>query len=95
VQSRPIYQEKCGAFDQDYTEKLQGLCARLTVEGGYSHEPARAARVLRITIEGLWLDPIFATVAYSRTEALQTAYLSAAALFPRHFTENGLIPPAP
>ncbi len=91
VQSRPIYQEKCGAFDQFYTERLQELCAQLIAEGGYAHDPARAARVLRITSEGLWLDPIFMAVAYSREEALHTAYLCAAALFPRHFNASGLM----
>lgn len=91
VQSRPIYQEKCGAFDQFYTQQLQDICGKLIAEGDYTHDADRAARVLRVTIEGLWLDPIFMTIPYSRDEALRTAYLCAAALFPMHFCETGLI----
>ena len=51
----------------------------------------RSARVLRVTIEGLWLDIMSMTTPYSRDEAIRTVYVCAAALFPRHFGEAGLI----
>lgn len=91
AQSRPIYQEKCGANDQFYIQQLQEICARLIAEGDYGYDAARAARVLRVTTEGLWLDLISMTVPYSRDEAIRTAYLCASGLFPRHFNASGLI----
>jgi hypothetical protein len=63
----------------------------LIAEGGYGHNPELAARVLRVTIEGMWLEFVFATTPYSREEALSTAYLCASALFPKHFGPSGLL----
>jgi TetR/AcrR family transcriptional repressor of bet genes len=47
--------------------------------------------VLRVTIEGLWLDIMSMTTPYSRDEAIRTVYVCASALFPQHFGENGLL----
>ena len=91
AQSRPIYQEKCAANDQACNAELEEVCARLISEGGYAHNAARVARVLRVTIEGLWLDILSMTTPYSRDEAIRTVYVCAAALFPRHFGEMGLL----
>ncbi|MGB8313090.1 MAG: hypothetical protein WCE69_01240 [Aestuariivirga sp.] len=71
-----------------------GVCrsaAQLIAEGGYSHNAARVARVLRVIVEGLWLDIMSMTTPYSRNEAILTVYVCAAALFPKHFGEAGLL----
>jgi len=90
AQSRPIYQEKCGPNDMAYITMLEGVCARLIAEGGYGLHVARAARVVRVTVEGVWMDLINMTAPYSREEALKTVYLSASSLFPKHLTADGL-----
>ncbi len=95
AQSRPIYQERCSGNDEDYIRRLEGLCARMVAENGYSGSPERIARVLRVTVEGVWLDMMTISAPYSRDEALATVMTSAAAFFPRHFDETGLVPPAP
>jgi TetR/AcrR family transcriptional repressor of bet genes len=91
AQSRPLYQESCGSNDEDYNRRLEQITADLLREGGYAGHPARVARVLRVTVEGVWLDLMTMNAPYSRDEALRTAHTAAAAFFPRHFTENGLI----
>ena len=49
------------------------------------------ARVLRVTIEGLWLDIMSMTTPYSSDEVIRMVYVYAVALFPRHFGEAGLL----
>ncbi len=90
AQSRPMYQERCGSNDEAYIRQLESICAALGAAGGYGGTPARTARVLRVTIEGVWLDLMTMTDAYGRDEALATVYACATAFFPRHFTEAGL-----
>ncbi|MGQ0609818.1 MAG: TetR/AcrR family transcriptional regulator [Paracoccaceae bacterium] len=85
AQSRPIYQQRCGANDAVYNATLEGLCARMMQEHGYPGDPARVGRVLRLAIEGSWLDMMIMSEAYSRGEALATVMTVAAAFFPRHF----------
>lgn len=90
AQSRPIYQEACGSKDEAYNTTLETVCAALIAEGGYAGCPARIARVLRVTIEGVWLDLMTMSHPYSRDEALATVMTCAAAFFPRHFGEGRL-----
>ena len=90
AQSRPMYQEKCGANDMAYITMLEGVVYRLINEGGYKLDTERAARVIRVTIEGVWMDLLTMTAPYDRDEALKTVFLSASTLFPKHFGENGL-----
>ena len=90
AQSRPIYLEQCGANDRDYIVMKEEVCRRLVAEGGYSIDPARAARVLRVTIEGVWLDLMATAEPYSKDEALKTVFFCAAAFFPDHFSVEGL-----
>lgn len=90
AQSRPFYQERCGANDDAYIAMLEGVCARLIAEGAYDLDPARAARVVRVTVEGVWMDLLSMRNPYSREEAIKTVFLSASCLFPRHFDANGL-----
>jgi AcrR family transcriptional regulator len=90
AQSRPVYQEKCGANDREYIRTLEAVCAALVAETGTRFDPARVARILRVTIEGTWLDLITMTAPYSRDEALATAYECASAFFPGQFDSGGL-----
>ena len=89
AQSRPIYQEKCDAYDQACNRELEEVCARLIAEGGYGHNAARVARLLRVTVEGLWLDIMSMTTPYSRDEAIRTVYVCASRCFPA-FRGEGL-----
>jgi TetR/AcrR family transcriptional repressor of bet genes len=91
AQSRPMYQDRCGSNDAAYIARLQDICAALTAEGGYPGTPARTARALRVTVEGVWLDLMTMTGPYHRDEALATVHAVAAAFFPGHFGEDGLI----
>ncbi len=90
AQSRPMYQEKCGANDLAYNTMLEGVVHRLISDGGYRLDAERAARVMRVTVEGVWMDLLTMTDPYSREEALKTVYLTASKLFPEHFGESGL-----
>ncbi len=90
AQSRPMYQAQCGSNDRAYFLMLERVCARLIDAGGYALNPTRAARILRVTMEGTWLDLITMTEPYSGEEAKATIFTCAAALFPAHFTAHGL-----
>ena len=91
AQSRPFYQELCGANDDAYNANLEEICTRLIAEGHYAHHPARTARALRVTVEGVWLDLMTMSTPYSREEALATVHATAAAFFPAHFGAAGLL----
>jgi len=87
AQSRPIYQESCGANDDAYNARLESLCARMNDELGYSGNPTRIARALRVTVEGVWLDMMTLQTPYSIDEAQATVMTAAAAFYPRHFEQ--------
>ncbi|MCV2863506.1 TetR family transcriptional regulator C-terminal domain-containing protein [Albidovulum sediminicola] len=89
AQCRPLYQEHCGSNDAEYFQVLLGICERLAREGRYDYNPTLVARVLRVMLEGVWLDMMTMNMPYSRAEALTTVYASAAAFFPDHFTTEG------
>lgn len=91
AQSRPIYEEICGSSDLEYVSVLEGVCARLIATGRYRLDAVQVARVLRVTVEGLWLDLQTMASPYSREEAQRTVYVCAAAFFPKHFDEAGLL----
>jgi AcrR family transcriptional regulator len=93
AQSRPIYQEHCGANDDAYNADMERLCAVMISKHGYSGNTTRIARTLRVTVEGVWMDMMTMTNPYSRDEALATVMTAAAAFFPRHFDVNGLTDP--
>ena len=98
AQSRLFYQDRCGANDDAYKANLEAICTRLMAEGGYPHHPARTARALRVTIEGVWLGLMTMNAPYSRDEALATVHAFAAAFFPRQFGSAGQLagwPPGP
>ncbi len=85
AQSRPLYQDRCGSNDAQYIHTLEGICGRLITEGGYALHPARTARVLRVTTEGVWLDLMTMNAPYGRDEAWATVRACAEAFFPQHF----------
>jgi len=91
AQSRPLYQDRCGSNDAHYNSLQEGFCARIIAEGGYPANPTRAARVIRVTTEGVWLDMMTMNAPYSAAEGLATVYACAAAFFPRHFGAEGLL----
>ncbi len=91
AQCRPLYQEQCGSNDDAYLKAIEKICEDLRLDGGYSYNPTRAARVIRVTTEGVWLDMMTMNTPYDRAEALITVYSCAAAFFPRHFTDMGPI----
>ena len=91
AQSRPIYQQSCGSNDQQYIEVMEGISARLCAEQGSPFDPILVARILRVTVEGVWLDMITMTRPYSPAEGLRSVYTCAAAFFPAVFNEDGLI----
>lgn len=85
AQSRPFYQERCGANDDHYNAMMEAICARLMAEDGCEGSPTRVARVLRVTVEGVWLDLMTMSSPYDREEALATVMVCAKSFFPRHF----------
>lgn len=91
AQSRPLYQAKCGASDDEYNKTIDDLCAQLCAEGGYPHAPERIARALRTMVEGIWLDLMVASTPFSPSEGLATVYAAVSAFFPKHFDPAGLI----
>lgn len=85
AQSRPLYQDSCGEKDAAYNAKIEAICAQLAAEGGYTTTPVHLARILRLTIEGTWLDLMTMASPYDAAEAQSTARACAAILFPKHF----------
>ena len=47
--------------------------------------------MLRVTIDGVWLDLMTMSVPYTAEEGLATVYACAAAFFPLEFCADGLI----
>jgi AcrR family transcriptional regulator len=88
--SRPIYQEHCGANDLEYIAMKQAICERLVRDGNYAIDAAQAARVLRVTSEGVWLDLLSSPAPHARDEGLKTVMFCAAAFFADHFGPSGL-----
>lgn len=84
-QSRPIYQARCGSNDEHYNRVLEDVCARMNAVHGYAHDPERVSRLIRISVEGVWLDMMTMATPYATEEAVATVWLGMAALYPRQF----------
>ncbi len=91
AQSRPVYKDKCGTNDDEYNALMERICAALVTSRKIASEPVFVARVIRVTIEGVWLDMMTMNEPYSRAEARRTVFTCAAAFFPQDFTVDGLI----
>lgn len=89
AQSRPLYQQHCGAKDDEYSRVLEGICARLAEIGFYDRDPKHIARIIRVTIEGVWLDMMTMAGPYTRSEALHTVRICTSLCFPDHFDRSG------
>ncbi len=90
AQSRPLYQEAYAPWDDAYNRQLEAICARLSDLGGYKRDRVHVARILRLTIEGVWLDIATMATPYGRDEGLTSARTCAALCFPDHFSPAGL-----
>ena len=90
-QSRPLYLSKCGENDELYIRTLEDVCAGLNAAHGYKIDPARAARLIRITIEGTWLEMMTLLNPYDEREAKATVWTCTQLLYPRHFGPDGLL----
>lgn len=86
-QSRPLYQARCGANDLLYNSTLVGLCAAMNARHGYTCNPDRTARLIRIMVEGVWLDLMTLEQPYSITEAFETVMAGTRAFYPRQFPD--------
>ena len=91
TQNRPSYLEQCGENDRAYIHAFEDCCSDLISEGGYQLDAQLAGRVLRLTIEGVWLELMFSALPYPLDEARRTAFFCASTLFPRHFSADGMI----
>lgn len=87
--SRPIYQDRCGSFDAAYNAFIETLCAQMNNELGLNSDPIRVSRILRVTIQGVWLDLMTLPNAYSMSEARATVITAADAFFPNVFRNIG------
>jgi TetR/AcrR family transcriptional repressor of bet genes len=85
AQSRPIYQEACGEKDEAYAAQLEAICAALVGQGGYAVDPILAARILRVVIEGTWLDMMTMRNPYGPPEARRTVMAAVSLCFPGRF----------
>jgi TetR/AcrR family transcriptional repressor of bet genes len=54
-------------------------------------DPVLVARMLRVAVEGVWLDMITMTNPYSAEEGLRSVHTCATAFFPAVFCDKGLI----
>lgn len=88
-QSRPLYLSRCGENDEVYIRTLNGICAEMNARHGYGIDPTRAARLIRITIEGTWLELMTLLNPYDQQEAKRTVWTCVSLLYPRHFTPDG------
>lgn len=90
AKSRPTYQALCGSTDTAYQNTMIELAAALVREGGYDLDPARTALALSSTLEGLWLRLMLSVDDINREKAHQAAIEQVVAIFPKHFTRDGL-----
>lgn len=93
AQSRPAYQEVCGERDALRIARMEVLCAALVQDGGYALDPVHAARILRLVVEGTWLDMIATETPYSSEDGRQTVATALSLCFPQHFAPRQAGPP--
>jgi TetR/AcrR family transcriptional repressor of bet genes len=92
IQSRPMYQAHGAAYDLEYAETIERLCAAIIAEGGYPYDADAVARVVRVTLEGLWFDLMTSDEPYPINDALSSMFQLATAFFPKHFDMSGVMP---
>ncbi len=85
AQSRPLYQQVCGDKDDAYIRQLERICAALKPPAGTALDPVLAARMLRLVVQGTWLDMMTTAPTYSVAEAQRTVEAALAMCFPDYF----------
>ncbi len=91
AKSRPTYQQHCGARDEYYQDTLTAICSELETEGDYGHDAAKVALSLDAMLEGLWMRLLFMSREVKREDLHACAVEQIVALFPKHFTRDGVI----
>lgn len=89
-QCRGDFLARHGEGTLSYIATIEGCCQALIAESAYTIEAKRAARLLRMTIEGVWLESVTCSGSLPGDEAYKTVLGCAAVLFPRHFEVDGL-----
>ena len=89
AQSRPFYQQICGERDVLQIRQMEELCLALVQEGEYQLDPVHAARILRLVMEGTWVDMMTAETPYSAEEGRRTAETALSLCFANHFSFPG------
>jgi AcrR family transcriptional regulator len=89
AQGRPTYMEICSTFDDERTAAIINLCRKITLDGGYAHNPEIVAQALESLNDGLWLG-VASGNAYlkstiSAENARQSIQAALTAFFPKHF----------
>ena len=85
AQSRPAYQEICGERDAAQIVRMEALCAALLRDSNSSLDPVHAARILRLVVEGTWLDMMTSENPYSSEDGRRTVQTALSLCFPEHF----------
>jgi TetR/AcrR family transcriptional regulator, transcriptional repressor of bet genes len=88
AQSRPSYQRICGERDAFQIRQIEMFCAELVQEGEYDLNPVHAARILRLVVEGTWLDMMAVENPYSAQEGRRTVEAALSLCFSKHFPCN-------
>lgn len=91
ARNQQLYLKQCGENDRAQIRAFEETCGRLCEEGGYGIDPQLAARVLRVTLEGVKLELMLSAMPYTFEDARRTAFFCVAMMFPRHFNSSGLI----
>ena len=93
TQSRPAYQKICGGRDAFRIASMEGLCIELVKDGGYDLDPVHAARILRLVVEGTWLDMMTIENSYSSEDGRRTVETALSLCFPGHFPSESFLQP--
>jgi TetR/AcrR family transcriptional regulator, transcriptional repressor of bet genes len=88
AQSRPTYQVLCGDKDAEHIQAMERLCKAVIQREGSSHDPVHVARILRLVVEGTWLDMMTDPVPYTKAEAQRTVMTAVRLFFPNIPTES-------
>jgi TetR/AcrR family transcriptional repressor of bet genes len=91
TQSRPLYQEYGATYDLEYADTIRRLCRELIAEGGYIFDPEAVARLVRVSLGGLWFDLMATSKPYPIEDALGSMFEMTMAFFPKHFDRSGAI----
>jgi TetR/AcrR family transcriptional repressor of bet genes len=83
--ARPTYLEVCTRADNEFERTINGLMAKLALDGGADIDPRLVASGLQSMIEGLWMDCLMYPQSFKRDEAMATVFQYLAVALPRLF----------